>query len=174
MNCPSCGAEVPPGTYVCVSCGFDFVRGKKPEESLAVAMVTQRWPQLLAAGAGALVLILAASFGYHAWVQYNARVPEPCEESLALLAKKIDRKVLQGARDLSDCELTPPGSVSCWKKAGVPIKDFPTTPGERYELRFDDKGNWRVLCHVDVDADGKPETFAATASEARVQVPSGT
>ena len=167
MNCPSCDSEVPPGTYVCIVCGYDFVRGQRPDEGLDLPSSLQRLKAPILAAAALIVLALGGSFGYGKYQEASQVEPEPCSETLEVLRKGIDRKVLQGAKLEAGCPETPPGPISCWKGLGVKLRDFPTAPNETYELLVDGAA-WEVRCHL---REGGVETvWAGDGYDKRKQV----
>ncbi|HOW98783.1 MAG TPA: hypothetical protein P5567_15310 [Kiritimatiellia bacterium] len=54
MNCPSCGATMPPGAVLCVECGYDVRKGARLGETLG-------WPpyvRWLIAGAGVIIVVM--------------------------------------------------------------------------------------------------------------------
>ncbi|MBP7828302.1 MAG: zinc ribbon domain-containing protein [Kiritimatiellae bacterium] len=54
MNCPSCGATMPPGAVLCVECGYDVRKGVRLGE-------TPGWPpyvRWLIAGAGVIIVVM--------------------------------------------------------------------------------------------------------------------
>ena len=165
-QCPKCSAGVMPGQLSCNRCGFDFIKGSKPQEWISEDAERRRTVTLVIAAVAALIIAGIGGFIF----AYEPPPPpeEPCVRALETLNAKVKAAIASGTR-VPACADTPPGSVSCWAPVGLTLTQMPNGPGERYRLTPTSAG-FDLECRVDRDKDGKDALYRETQDVAAVRI----
>ncbi len=160
--CPDCGAQVLPGQPACRRCGFDFILGRKPGGKPSV----DRSRILLLLGSGMAVVLTTLVLFARGGDDDGSSEP-PCVLALRKLQPSIASAAARG-NSVPSCGLTPPHSRDCWEEAGV----FPSLWPDDERLGFVLQGGsrWEIDCQTDMDADGVPGVWKATAEVVGIKV----